>query len=394
MSPNLSENSPSNYKRVGVVYNPSSRGGQAQTLFKAVVLPLLERFFGDRLVKCMPTQCRDDGTRCAFQLIVEDHCDYIISAGGDGSTFNVLNGLVRGCLYLDQDNKTRQSLMMTTNSGSSSHSPLPVAFAVLPIGSGNDLHKTLGVDVNVSDLKFFEKYIHMLAEGGEVIHADIGRVEYTKDHTGVIEETVNDEHIPTQYRENKACQLDSHDKGVRFYMNESSFGISTSILNAVNNSSISKEINYNIQTFWKQLTYVNPSVKVEVDGKVVKDGISQLVCVGNGKCFGGGMRINPNASITSEAFDVCVLHNLRLWNVPYIFYQIQYGTHGNNPLASLYERVKTIKASKNPETIDDVYLECDGEVVGKLPATYTIMPSCVKFVVPKNSIEHSNFMNK
>lgn len=248
--------------------------GQAQSLFKAVVLPLLERFFGDRLVKCMPTQCRDDGTRCAFQLIVEDRCDYIISAGGDGSTFNVLNGLVRGCLYLDEK--------------ALNNKPLPVAFAVLPIGSGNDLHKTLGVDVNVSDLKFFEKYIHMLAEDGETIHADIGRVEYTKDHTGEIDEAVNDEHIPTQYRDRSACQLDTNDKGVRFYMNESSFGISSSILNAVNNSSISKEINYNIQTLWKQLTYANPSIKVEIDGKVVKDGIGQLVCIGNGRCFGGG----------------------------------------------------------------------------------------------------------
>ncbi|EFC46740.1 predicted protein [Naegleria gruberi] len=322
-----------------------------------------------------------DGSRCAFELVVEDKCDLIITLGGDGSTQNTLNGLVRGCLYLDPQALAKGA-------------PLPVGLAVIPTGSGNDLQKTIGGEpVDVYSEAFFERTVKTIAESGKVVYADIGKVEYTKDNTGIILPALNDEHIPKQYLSNDsskklAYQFDSENTGVRFFMNESSFGISTSVLNAVNNSTISKEINYNVQTLWKQLTFVNPSIDVEVDGETVYSGISQLVCVGNGKAFGNGMYPNPNATITSENLSVCILHNIRLWNVFSVVYSLKAGTIGSYALASLLEGKKSLKAKRSESETQDVYLECDGEVVGKLPAQYDVVPAIIKMIVPESSPEY------
>jgi diacylglycerol kinase family enzyme len=103
-------------------------------------------------------------------------------------------------------------------------------------------------------------------------------------------------------------------------------------------------------------------------------------CVANACYFGGGMKIAPTAKLTDGRFDVVAVGRL---NTPAILansYKLYLGTHlGMREVGhALASRVSARAAA--PES---VLLEVDGELAGRLPAEFEILPGALRVRCPK-----------
>ncbi len=114
-------------------------------------------------------------------------------------------------------------------------------------------------------------------------------------------------------------------------------------------------------------------MRVRVDGEVVYEGRAMSFAVCNGRAFGGGMIIAPNADPADGLFDVIGLGDMGLGDVALNFPKIFKGTHLGAP---------KVHASRGAvieiESVDTgVPLDIDGEPPGSLPARFTVVPGAV-----------------
>ena len=102
-----------------------------------------------------------------------------------------------------------------------------------------------------------------------------------------------------------------------------------------------------------------------------------LVLIGNGRLYGGPFRIFPRADLRDGLLEVCVFPRADWLTLA------RYGPHllmkGELP-ASATELFQT--ASLSLTSTSPAPLEVDGEYIGRLPATFSVLPSKLRVIVP------------
>lgn len=104
-----------------------------------------------------------------------------------------------------------------------------------------------------------------------------------------------------------------------------------------------------------------------------------MVAVANGAFFGSGIKIAPKARIDDGLFDVCVvgevgkLELLRLLPLAYS------GRHEGHPSVRFF-RAREVRIS-SPE--GSLYIQGDGELLGRTPAVFRIRKHAIKVLVPE-----------
>jgi diacylglycerol kinase family enzyme len=100
------------------------------------------------------------------------------------------------------------------------------------------------------------------------------------------------------------------------------------------------------------------------------------LCVANARYFGGGMKIAPDAKLTDGKFDVVGVGDLSALQLFTSAPRVYLGSHLSMPEVS---HVLARKVSVRPaETQAGVALEIDGELPGRLPATFQIIPEALR----------------
>lgn len=241
----------------------------------------------------------------------------IVSVGGDGTHNEVVNGL----------------FAPDVDCGG-------VTLAVVPTGTGGDLRRTLGLSNDAIEA--------IEAIGRDVRRVDAGKLEYTA-HDGSIESS--------------------------YFINIASFGIGGLVDKLVNNSS--KALGGKISFLWgtarAAIRYKNQPVRLVLDdGAPIKRTINN-VAIANARYFGGGMKIAPEADMTDGVFDVVVVGDLGTLDMARGMASIYRGEHiGRKGIESF--RARAIHAEPvDPDA--EVLIDMDGEQPGRLPATFTIVPS-------------------
>jgi YegS/Rv2252/BmrU family lipid kinase len=69
-------------------------------------------------------------------------------------------------------------------------------------------------------------------------------------------------------------------------------------------------------------------IELEVDGQLVKSTSAFLVAIGNGSTCGGGMKLNPDASVHDSIFDICHISDIPIWKVLLNLRRLKDGTVG------------------------------------------------------------------
>ena len=119
-------------------------------------------------------------------------------------------------------------------------------------------------------------------------------------------------------------------------------------------------------------------VRVSIDDSVVIEGGMNLVAVGNGPYAGGGMMLSPAARVDDGNLDVVTASGLTRAAVIRELPRIHRGGHVKNPKVRITQGRKVRIETFSPE--DGMLIEADGNVRGKTPVEFRIVPGALRIV--------------
>src|ERR1051326_6580728 len=213
-----------------------------------------------------------------------------------------------------------------------------VELGILPSGTGGDFRRTLEIPARTRDAA---KILRI----GRTVRIDVGRVSY-------IDPNGND--------------------ATRYFVGVASCGMSTKVIERV------KEDQVSFATALLKTAMQNAPVRLVVQLDDTHDRhltISNL-CIANARYFGGGMKIAPDAKLTDGKFDVIGVGDLSALQIFTSAPRVYLGSHLSMPEVShaLARKVNVRPADRGVE----VALEIDGELPGRLPATFQIIPEALR----------------
>ena len=261
-------------------------------------------------------------SRVLVQSLIEEGLDFLIIAGGDGSINEAVNG------YMDVPKSKREKMVL----------------GVLPVGTGNDFARSLGVSKDIH-------LLHSLIEAKSVMELDVCRMYYGG--------------------------LNNQSES-RYFINIADIGIGGDAIEKVRASSkiLGSNLTYVKAIILSFLTYKKRSISVRSpdfnwNGKILS------LCMANGKYFGSGMCIAPDAQLSNGWIELVILGDVSLWDYVRNIFRIRRGIKINHKEAT-YTSVRqlTIETNGIPFSID-----MDGEFVGHTPLEVEILPRKIKFLV-------------
>jgi len=216
-----------------------------------------------------------------------------------------------------------------------------VELGILPSGTGGDFRRTLEIP---SQSRAAAKVLRT----GRTVKIDVGRVSFV-DHKG--------------------------SEVMRYFVGVASCGMSTQVIERVKSENVSFASSL-LQTAMR----TSPTrLVVQLDDSHERHLHVLNLCVANARYFGGGMKIAPDAKLTDGKFDVVGVGDLSALKLFTSAPRVYLGSHLSMPEVShaLARKVSVRSADRNLE----VALEIDGELPGRLPATFQIVPGALRIRV-------------
>ncbi len=246
----------------------------------------------------------------------------IVAVGGDGTINEVVNGFFEDGKALNPN----------------------AALGVLPRGTGGDFRKTFDWDLD-SDAA-----VRRLRTP-DTRPFDVGCLDY-RAHDGSTQR--------------------------RYFANICSFGVSGLVDQEVNRTSkvFGGTVSFMVGSLKALAQYKDQRVRVSFDDRPAEEMAVTTLSVANGKYFGGGMKVAPEADVSDGLFDITVWTGYGVTDFVVRSKSLYSGAHVHS------KGTRTLRAKKIvAESSERVLIDCDGEQPGMLPCTMTILPSAIRLKV-------------
>ena len=310
-----------------VILNPSSASGATGRAWPQLASDL-RTHFGPFQVSF--TERRGDAVNLAGEA-ARNGSELIIACGGDGTISEVANGIL--------------------NSGKD------VELAILPSGTGGDFRRTLNIPVRARDAARIIRF-------GKTRTIDVGRATFVS---------------------GSGHQLTRHFLGV------ASFGMSAEVIHRVKRGRpqwlrsyapnwLAGRVSFGLSMVQTAMQSNASRVIIQLDDDHERHLTVANLCIANARYFGGGMKIAPEAKINDGYFDVVSIGDLGPFSIVTNAPRLYAGAHlGMDKVDHvLAKRVQVRPAEKQ----DEIFLELDGELPGRLPATFQIVPAALSVRCP------------
>lgn len=246
--------------------------------------------------------------------------EYVIAAGGDGTMNEVINGVMQA------DNKQ-------------------VITGLLPCGTGNDFAKTIGVKNSLDELK-------QLIKNGHLKKIDVGHIKF-KDTTGA----------------------DAN----RYFINIADVGIGGHIAQRL--SSYSKWMGAFL-TFQRAivsgfLSYKHQWVQARADTFTYNGKILSYI-IANGKYFGAGLGIAPDAQPDDGKFAIVLGAEISLWDYLLNLGKVRQCKKIDHPQMTYHSGSEIFI-----ESTEKLPIDMDGEFAGYTPMHVTMLPGAIRLLCNK-----------
>jgi diacylglycerol kinase (ATP) len=239
-------------------------------------------------------------------------CEIIVAAGGDGTLNEVVNGL-------------REDASA-------------VRVGLIPLGTGNDFARTLGLPTDVDEA------IAVLA-AGHTRAIDLVRVTSDK---------------------------------VRYFVNVSAGGFS---------GLVDEKLTPEMKKTWGPLAYLRSAAAALPELRAYRTTLSldktesltlslYNVVIANGRYVGGGRQIAPEASIDDGLLDIILIQERSPAELALLAAQVALGNHLSSD-AIVFRRAARVTVNSQP----GMWFNVDGELVGNEPAEFEVLPRALQFVV-------------
>jgi diacylglycerol kinase (ATP) len=308
--------------RTLVIVNPASAGGRTGKRWPA----LRDALTSARVVYDVHhTTAPDDATAVTRSALIDGY-DRVVAAGGDGTLNEVVNG------FFTPDGGS-------INSGA--------VLGMFPSGTGGDFRRTVGLPTDPVQ-------VAKIVSANHTRVIDIGRVTYDDAST-----------VPRQFINIADCGVGgevvarvnrSGNKGGGIRGTAVFLGISVKAL----------------------ITFGGRRVRLSLDGEAIEMHVQNVV-IANGRCFGGGMRIAPDAKLDDGLFDVVVLPAMGTLRTLTAMPSVYRGTHLRQP-GVIVKRAQEVRVE--PLDSRPLLFDIEGEQIGRAPATLTCIPDALRFCVP------------
>ncbi|MBV8045760.1 MAG: diacylglycerol kinase family lipid kinase [Paludibacterium sp.] len=253
-------------------------------------------------------------------LAVTQGCDFVIAVGGDGTVHEVVNGVMRA----PAERRAR------------------VTLGVLPVGTGNDFARSLGMSASVSRL-------YRLIQRDSARWLDLGRI----DTLGEAPWT-------------------------RYFANIASLGVSSAVVERVARMPrwLPAGPAYGLGAVLSLLTWRPSRMQVTFDeGTVIEEPMVDL-CLANGRYFGGGLGVAPEARQDDGLLDVVMIRNASV--VAFLrFMPLMRQTRRIDDARVRYAKSRGVRVSSDPPGCP---LEADGEQLGSAPVRVSVLPGALRWL--------------
>lgn len=308
-----------------IIVNPKSASGSTQTRWARIASDWASHYGAFNVDF---TEYRGHGIELA-QKAAESGRKFIVACGGDGTINEVANGIML--------------------------SGKDAELGVLPQGTGGDFRRTIGMPSTI-------RRASEALKNGVTKQIDVGKVTYIN-HQEQTEE--------------------------RYFLNIASVGLSASIiervkttgnLNWITFGSLRGKASFAYSALQEVLNLGVKTVRVRFDDGEVNSLQTIVFCVANARYFGGGMKIAPDAVIDDGLFNAVNIGDLSTTKIMRKAPKLYAGTHYSLDEVK-HTTAKRIEISAHGN--EEIHLETDGELPGKLPAVFEILPSALRVRVPK-----------
>jgi len=287
-----------------VIVNPIAGNHKCRRSIPEITSKLLEKGIAHHL---KVSKYHGHVTKLAQQA-KERGCKRIIVCGGDGTINEALHALV------DSD----------------------VKLGVLPLGTGNDFARTLGIK---EDLDFACNVLR---------DEKVRKVDLVK---------VN---------------------GNKYYGSVGGIGFDAEVASWANRYKrfAPGATIYLLAILAKLFTYKFKKVVIAHDtGK--HTGEILMVAIGNSEWYGGGINITPTALMDDGVLDICIVQKINKLKLLLFFPSVLKGTHTRFSEVKLYRTKKISISSETP-----LQLLGDGEILGETPVSLEVMPQALNIIAP------------
>ena len=306
-----------------VIVNPLSASGSTAAAWPGVASDLRSEFGA---FETAFTKVRGDASSIAADA-ARKGTKLIIACGGDGTISEVANGI----LSAGKD----------------------AELGLLPSGTGGDFRRSLEIPAQ-------SRAAARILREGRTRRIDAGRVSFV-----------------------------AHDGGeaMRYFVGVASCGMSTKVIERVKAGGpgwlpastpkwLGGRISFGASLLQTAMRSEATRLLVQLDDAHERQLFVTNLCVANARYFGGGMKIAPEAKLTDGRFDVVGVGDLGVLKLFTSAPRVYLGSHLSMPEVShgLARKVTVRPAERNTQ----IDLEVDGELPGRLPATFQIIPAALR----------------
>lgn len=275
-------------------------------------LPALSEIFN---VQVSETLSKNDGIALAAKF-AEKNVDVILAAGGDGTLNQVINGVLIG-----RENEPRSPVI-----------------GILPLGSANDFARAVGLENSPGRLfRLFRDFVPRKTDVGRMV------LRSSEDQRQTI---------------------------TRYFINVADIGMGPEVVRRVLQSD---------RPFGSAIAYYNSILSVFFSYKPMKvlaesedwtwEGRLRSLAMANGKYYGHGLCIAPDAMPDDGEFSVFICGNVSVLDFFRHTGTLKSGKKINMKEV-LYRSARSIMLTSESRCL----MEADGELMGELPASVTILP--------------------
>ncbi|MEM1009945.1 MAG: diacylglycerol kinase family protein, partial [Myxococcota bacterium] len=242
---------------------------------------------------------------------------WIVAVGGDGTCNEVVNG------FFDPEGN-----LISADAG----------FCFYPSGTGSDLQRSISTADTVGAL------VHALRRERRR-WLDVGRLRF-EDEKG--------------------------SEQIRYFLNIASFGMSSLACRIASRRWLRRlhgRLAFSLGSILGFLGFGNRRFQISMNGGPWKEWSMRLGVIANGRSFGGGMQIAPQALMEDGHFDVILFDRFSLLRLLWHFPKVFRGAHLTlSGVCSFQVEQIEVKATGR------VWFEVEGEVPGVLPLSCSLMP--------------------
>jgi len=298
--------------KIAIILNGISR---KKKKFYESILPTLQQKFS---ISIFETRYANHAHQLAATAVTDKY-DIILSAGGDGTLHQVVNGM----LSIAPPNQ------------------LP-ALGLIPLGSGNDFANTIGATANPAELL-------KLLSINQPRPIDLGVLN---------------------------CKDASNQELVKYFINACSVGMGPATVKQMAKAPqwLGAELRYLLSIVRAFLAHIPEPIEIKTYGWNWV-GKARVLAIANGKSFGSKIYIAPDAKPDDGVFSMFLVSDVQL--LKFLFYlQVVKGKKKVKDPDVVYSTTTKIEIT----TSQSVAIEAEGELIGFLPATIEVYPNQLNFL--------------